>query len=79
MANIQISQINFTGYDLLQDEESFLNELATQDMPTVIGGGYGKHWGNNSYGYSGGYSGHSGGYSGHSGGYSGHYNHSCWF
>ena len=68
MANIQISALLPVGYDLFNDTASFLNELATEEVQNVIGGGYGYHGG---YGHHGGYRryGHHGGYSGY------HHNH----
>ncbi|MFN4878395.1 MAG: hypothetical protein ACK5GT_18345 [Aphanizomenon sp.] len=64
MANIQISALLPVGYDLFNDTASFLNELATEEVQNVIGGGYGYHGG---YGHHGGYRryGHHGGYSGY--------------
>jgi hypothetical protein len=55
MANIQISALLPVGYDLFNDTASFLNELATEEVQNVIGGGYGYHGG---YGHHGGYSGY---------------------
>jgi hypothetical protein len=68
MANIQISEINLVGYDLLHDSESFLNELATEDMINVVGGHYHHRSHSGSYGGS-----HSGSYASHSGSYGGGY------
>lgn len=64
MANIQISALLPVGYDLFNDATSFLDELATEEVQNVIGGGYGYHGG---YGHHGGYRryGHHGGYSGY--------------
>ncbi|MBD2387184.1 hypothetical protein [Cylindrospermum sp. FACHB-282] len=53
MANITISELRPAGYDLLHDSESFLNELAAQEIQNVVGGhsysaskfGYGSHSG----------------------------------
>ncbi|HCQ22374.1 MAG: hypothetical protein ACK5WC_08405 [Aphanizomenon sp.] len=63
MANIQISALLPVGYDLFNDTASFLNELATEEVQNVIGGGYsgysvhGRHYGYSGhvrhYGYSG--------------------------
>ena len=52
MANIQISALLPVGYDLFNDAASFMNELATDEVQNVIGGGYsGYHsWGGNSWG-----------------------------
>ena len=68
MANIQISALIPVGYDLFNDTASFLNELATEEVQNVIGGGYGgysRHYGG--YGYHGGHGGYGryGGYSGY--------------
>lgn len=74
MANIQVSALLPVGYDLFNDTASFLNELATEEVQNVIGGGYGgygRHYGHGGYGYHGGHGGY-GGYSGY-GGY--HHNH----
>jgi hypothetical protein len=67
MANIQISPILPVGYDLFNDANSFLNELATEEVQNIFGEGY--HSASYSASYSGGYS---GGYSA-SGSYSGGY------
>ncbi|MEY2911756.1 MAG: hypothetical protein RLZZ184_1065 [Cyanobacteriota bacterium] len=40
MANIQISALVPVGYDLFNDATSFLDELATEEVKTVVGGGY---------------------------------------
>ena len=66
VANIQISPLLPIGYDLFNDDTSFLNELATEEIQTVLGSGHhGSYSGSYSGGYSGGYSGRcSGGYSG---------------
>jgi len=40
MANIQISALLPVGYDLFNDATSFLNELATEEVQNVVGGGY---------------------------------------
>jgi hypothetical protein len=69
MANIQISALLPVGYDLFNDSGSFLDELATEEVQNVLGGG---HHGS---GYSG-YSGY-GGHKGHSG-YKGHKWSSCY-
>jgi hypothetical protein len=58
MANIQISALLPVGYDLFNDTASFLNELATEEVQNVIGGGYGHHGGYRRYGHHGGYSGY---------------------
>ena len=52
MANIQISALLPVGYDLFNDAASFMNELTTDEVQNVIGGGYsGYHsWGGNSWG-----------------------------
>jgi hypothetical protein len=39
MANIQISESLVTGYELFNDSASFLNELANQEIETIVGGG----------------------------------------
>ncbi|MEI6371535.1 MAG: hypothetical protein WCO49_17780 [Nostocales cyanobacterium ELA608] len=76
MANIQISALLPVGYDLFNDATSFLDELATEEVQNVIGGGYGgysRHYGG--YGYHGGHGGYGryGGYSGYSGYRHNHY------
>ncbi len=53
MANIKISTLLFVSDDLFNDATSFLNELATEDVQDVFGGGYGGYGG---YGRS--YGGH---------------------
>ncbi|WP_016949374.1 hypothetical protein [Anabaena sp. PCC 7108] len=40
MANIQISTLLPTGYELFNDSASFLDELATQEMQGIAGGGH---------------------------------------
>jgi hypothetical protein len=40
MANIQISPLLPVGYDLFNDAASFMNELATEEVQNVLGGGY---------------------------------------
>jgi hypothetical protein len=40
MANIQISALVPVGYDLFNDATSFLDELATEEVQNVVGGGY---------------------------------------
>ncbi|MDK2410823.1 hypothetical protein QHH11_01135 [Aphanizomenon sp. PH219] len=40
MANIQISALLPVGYDLFNDAASFMNELATDEVQNVLGGGY---------------------------------------
>ena len=57
MANIQISALLPVGYDLFNDAASFMNELATDEVQNVIGGGYGRGgrgWGGGGYGWGGG-------------------------
>jgi hypothetical protein len=39
MAKIKISELLPVGYDLLNDAASFLNELATDEVQNVLGGG----------------------------------------
>jgi hypothetical protein len=59
MANIQISALVPVGYDLFNDATSFLDEIATEEVKTVVGGGYYgcySHHGyyhRNHYGYGG--------------------------
>jgi hypothetical protein len=50
MANIKISALLPVGYDLFNDAASFLNELATDEVQNVLGGGGWGHggWGGNS-------------------------------
>jgi hypothetical protein len=43
MANIQISQLVPAGYELFNDTASFLNELASQEIEAVVGGGRSCH------------------------------------
>ena len=43
MANIQISPLLPVGYDLFNDTASFMNELATEEVQNVLGGGYHHH------------------------------------
>ncbi|TAF04711.1 MAG: hypothetical protein EAZ77_15250 [Nostocales cyanobacterium] len=43
MANIQISALLPVGYELFSDTTSFLNELAHQEIETVVGGGHSCH------------------------------------
>lgn len=38
MASIKISLLRPAGFDLLQDSESFLNDLSKQEMVTIAGG-----------------------------------------
>ncbi|MDD1421089.1 hypothetical protein MEO40_18540 [Dolichospermum sp. ST_sed1] len=55
MANIKISALLPVGYDLFNDTASFLNELATDEVQNVIGGGGGwggGGWGGNSRCYN---------------------------
>ncbi len=49
MANIQISALLPVGYDLFNDAASFLNELATDEVQNVLGGG-GGGWGGSGWG-----------------------------
>ncbi|MBD2343006.1 hypothetical protein [Anabaena subtropica] len=67
MANITIDTLYLTGYDLLCDFESFLNELFPEEMSSIQGGFWGKSSGYNSFS-GGGFSGHSGSYNSFSGG-----------
>jgi hypothetical protein len=48
MAKIKISELLPVGYDLLNDAPSFLNELATDEVQNVLGGGGG--WGRGGWG-----------------------------
>ena len=74
MANIQISPLLPVGYDLFNDDTSFLNELATDEIQTILGSGHhGSHYGGYSGSYSGGYSGSYGG--SYSGSYRGGFSH----
>jgi hypothetical protein len=59
MANIKISALLPVGYDLFNDAASFLNELATDEVQNVLGGGGG--WGHGGWG-GGGWGGNSGCY-----------------
>ncbi|MBK1988813.1 hypothetical protein A0J48_014920 [Sphaerospermopsis aphanizomenoides BCCUSP55] len=43
MANIQVSTLLPVGYELFDDSASFLNELANQEIQTVMGGGHSCH------------------------------------
>lgn len=38
MAKIKISELRPAGSELLQDSESFLNELSDHDLENVVGG-----------------------------------------
>ena len=38
MAEIKLSNLNPAGSELLQDSESFLNELNEQEMGDIVGG-----------------------------------------
>ncbi|MDJ0741828.1 MAG: hypothetical protein QNJ32_00545 [Xenococcaceae cyanobacterium MO_167.B27] len=38
MAKIKISELRPAGSELLQDSESFLNELSVHDLENVVGG-----------------------------------------
>ncbi|MBD2692460.1 hypothetical protein [Anabaena catenula] len=40
MANIQISKLLPAGYELFDDAAGFLDELATQELQSVVGGGH---------------------------------------
>ena len=53
MANIQISGLLPIGYDLFNDDASFLNELATEELQNFGAG----HYGGFSSGFSSGFSG----------------------
>ena len=72
MANIQISPLLPVGYDLFNDVASFMNELATEEVQNVLGGGCHHHHhschhhschSHNNYHYS--HEGHSGKYWGY--------------
>ena len=52
MTNIQISTLLPVGYDLFNDIASFLNELATEEVQDVYGGGYGGGYGYRGHGGS---------------------------
>ncbi len=43
MANITLSNLLPTGYELFNDSTSFLNELGNQEIQTVVGGGHSCH------------------------------------
>ncbi|MFM7364194.1 MAG: hypothetical protein ACKO11_06780 [Cuspidothrix sp.] len=43
MANIQISALLPVGYDLFNDDTSFMNELAAEEVQNVVGGGHYYH------------------------------------
>ncbi|WP_413175961.1 hypothetical protein [Anabaena azotica] len=43
MAKITLSNLLPSGYELFNDSTSFLNELGTQDIQTVVGGGHSCH------------------------------------
>jgi len=45
MAKIQISALLPVGYDLVNDTTSFLDELATEEVQNILGGGFGNHGG----------------------------------
>jgi hypothetical protein len=49
MANIQISQLLPAGYDLFNDNTSFVNDLANQDLQTIVGGGHHSCWDRSHY------------------------------
>lgn len=51
MANIQISALVPVGYDLFNDATSFLDELATEEVQTVVGGGYHGCYSHYNHGY----------------------------
>jgi hypothetical protein len=38
MSGIKISELNFTGSDLFEDSESFLDDLNSQDMGDILAG-----------------------------------------
>ncbi len=48
MANIQISALLPSGYDLFNDDANFLNDLNTQEIQSIVGGhhshGYHHHY-----------------------------------
>jgi hypothetical protein len=56
MANIQISALVPVGYDLFNDATSFLDELVTEEVKTVVGGGYYGCYSHHNHHYSHGYS-----------------------
>ncbi|MDB9487353.1 hypothetical protein [Dolichospermum circinale] len=56
MANIQISALVPVGYDLFNDATSFLDELVTEEVKTVVGGGNYSCYSHHNYHYSHGYS-----------------------
>lgn len=69
MADVKISKLDALGYDLFNDSESFLNELATQEGQIIEGGGSLPSWSpSGGFSNSGGWS-NSGGFS-KSGGWS---------
>ncbi|QLE39978.1 type A2 lantipeptide [Nostoc sp. C052] len=39
MATIKINNLNAAGSDLLNDSESYLNELTEQELENMLGGG----------------------------------------
>ncbi|MBD2666282.1 hypothetical protein B6N60_02592 [Richelia sinica FACHB-800] len=49
MANIQIAQLLPAGYDLFNDTTSFVNDLANQDLQTIVGGGHHSCWDRSHY------------------------------
>jgi len=57
MANIQISGLLPIGYDLFNDDASFLNELATEELQNFGAGHYSGFSGGFSGSFSGGFSG----------------------
>jgi hypothetical protein len=69
MANIAVSDLFATGHDLFKDDSSFLDELNTQEIQSIVGGGYSGYGYGHGHGHSHGY-GHSYGYGndGYSGG-----------
>ncbi len=67
MANIQVSALLSVGYDLFNDDTSFIDELATEEVQNVVGGGYYGCHSHHNHHYSHGYS--HGSYDGYSRGY----------
>ncbi len=53
MANIQISGLLPIGYDLFNDDASFLNELATEELQNFGAGYYGGFSGSSYGGFNG--------------------------
>ncbi|AFZ23288.1 hypothetical protein Cylst_0964 [Cylindrospermum stagnale PCC 7417] len=65
MAAIQLSELRLAGYDLLQDSESFLDELASEEIQNIVGGHYShgrSYYDRSHHDYSHGYSKHGGWY-----------------